>query len=172
MPPNLLGLGEDFVYTKRDAYTHQLQEGNLKVYTMVLTSRTIEMAVYGPYNPEIVLQFEHVESDLGPTIHLNHVRMPPTRTGTVPLLQQRDPMEFPEDLVYSKSLGHYTHIFTKQSLRIIVQWVSGTVVDISVWAHVGERFWTAPDLKLQFERIMVGDVQHINLVEVSQPKTS
>ena len=59
MPPNLLGLGDDFVYTKRELFVHQLQEGSLKVYVNVISSHVIEVAVCGPYNPEIVLQFEH-----------------------------------------------------------------------------------------------------------------
>ena len=110
MPPNLLGLGDDFVYTKREPFVHQLQEGSLKVYVNVISSHVIEVAVYGPYNPEIVFQFEHAEDGQEAMVRLNHVRAPPSHTGTVPLIQQRDPLEVPEDLVYTQPPGYYQHV--------------------------------------------------------------
>ena len=170
MPPNLLGLGGDFVYTKREIFVHQLQEGSLKVYANVISSQVIEMAVYGPYNPEIVLQFGHTEDGQGPMIRLINVRLPPSHTGTVPLIQQRDPLEVPEDLVYGPTGGYYQHVFTKGNLRIVVKWMSATVVDISVWGTVGNPLWNVPNLKLQFERIMNLGEQSIRLIELSCPR--
>ena len=145
MPPNLLGLGDDFVYTKRELFVHQLQEGSLKVYVNVISSHVIEVAVCGPYNPEIVLQFEHAEDGQDSMVRFNHVRVPPSHTGTVPLIQQRDPLEVPEDLVYTQPPGYYQHVFRKGNLSIVVKWMSATVVDISVWGTVGHPLWNVPN---------------------------